>query len=99
MAGELTCHCRKRLGSGFELEAKLRIPLAESPVTVLFGPSGAGKTTLLRLLAGLDRPDDGAIAVGDATWYDAAVDNLDPTGGVAVDGMRAPSRPGRTLVR
>ena len=41
-------------------------------VLALFGPSGAGKTTLLRLLAGLDRPDDGAIAVGDATWYDAA---------------------------
>lgn len=30
-------------------------------VTVLFGANGAGKTTLLRILAGLTRPDDGAI--------------------------------------
>ena len=70
MANELTCRCRKRLASGFELDAELRLPLDESPVTVLFGPSGSGKTTLLRLLAGLDRPDDGAITFRDSTWYD-----------------------------
>jgi molybdate transport system ATP-binding protein len=58
------------MASGFELDAELRLPLDESPVTVLFGPSGSGKTTLLRLLAGLDRPDDGAIRFRDGTWYD-----------------------------
>jgi molybdate transport system ATP-binding protein len=73
MANELSCHCRRRLASGFELDAALRIPFDDSPVTVLFGPSGAGKTTLLRLLAGLDRPDDGAIAFRDATWYDGSL--------------------------
>ena len=31
--------------------------------TVIFGPSGAGKSTLLRLLAGLDRPINGRIAL------------------------------------
>jgi molybdate transport system ATP-binding protein len=72
MAGELTCLCRKRLASGFELDAELRIPLADAPVTVLFGPSGSGKTTLLRLLAGLERPDEGRIGLGDATWCDTA---------------------------
>ena len=70
MANELSCNCRRRLASGFELDAELRLPLDESPVTVLFGPSGAGKTTLLRLLAGLDRPDDGAITFRDSIWYD-----------------------------
>ena len=30
-------------------------------VAVLFGANGAGKTTLLRILAGLTRPDDGAL--------------------------------------
>jgi molybdate transport system ATP-binding protein len=73
MANDLSCRCRRRLDSGFELDADVRIPLDESPVTVLFGPSGAGKTALLRLLAGLDRPDDGAIRFRDSTWYDGSL--------------------------
>jgi len=72
MASELICQCRRRLPGGFELDARLRIPLGESPVTVLFGPSGSGKTTLLRLLAGLDRADSGLILFRDAVWFDAA---------------------------
>ena len=36
---------------GFELHAVERVGLV--------GPNGVGKTTLLRLLAGLDKPDDG----------------------------------------
>ena len=72
MAGELICECRKRLLTGFELDANLRVPLSESPVTVLFGPSGSGKTTFLRMLAGLDLPDGGSIEFAGAPWFDHA---------------------------
>ena len=72
MADQLICQCRKRLSKAFEVEADLRIPLAQSPVTVLFGPSGSGKTTLLRMLAGLERPDAGSIVFRDVPWFDDA---------------------------
>ncbi len=72
MADQLICRCRKRLSRGFELDADLRIPLDQMPVTVLFGPSGSGKTTLLRMLAGLERPDAGSIVFRDRIWFDSA---------------------------
>jgi ABC-type Fe3+/spermidine/putrescine transport system ATPase subunit len=37
---------------------------------VLLGPSGSGKTTLLRLVAGIDRPTAGSIAIGDTVVAD-----------------------------
>lgn len=71
MASELICACRKRLRSGFTLDADLRIPLDQARVTVLFGPSGSGKTTLLRLVAGLDHPDQGHLQFYDQLWFDS----------------------------
>ncbi|MGB6067011.1 MAG: ATP-binding cassette domain-containing protein [Desulfomonilaceae bacterium] len=52
----------------FELRAKFIVP--EARLAVLYGVSGAGKTTLLRMLAGLERPDDGCIEVDGKTWFD-----------------------------
>lgn len=39
----------------------LDIDIASGEFVVLLGPSGAGKTTTLRLVAGLERPDAGAV--------------------------------------
>src|SRR5437762_4391415 len=40
------------------------ISMAPGELTSLVGPSGCGKSTLLRLIAGLDSPDSGELAVG-----------------------------------
>lgn len=40
--------------------------------TVVVGESGAGKTSVLRLLAGLDRLDDGHVSLGGERYADAA---------------------------
>src|SRR2546426_9595893 len=52
----------KRIGETEALRGvSLEISAGES--FCLLGPSGAGKTTFLRLVAGLERPDSGAIFI------------------------------------
>src|SRR3954469_10035261 len=54
----------KQYGGATALRGKAR----DSPdceFSVLLGPTGAGKTTTLRLIAGLDQPTAGSIAIGD----------------------------------
>ncbi|SFV38523.1 iron(III) transport system ATP-binding protein/putative spermidine/putrescine transport system ATP-binding protein [Devosia crocina] len=43
------------------------LTIAPGQVACIVGPSGCGKSTLLRLVAGLDRPDLGTIAVNGTT--------------------------------
>ncbi|MES0043573.1 ABC transporter ATP-binding protein [Mesorhizobium sp. M0091] len=52
----------------------LDLNIADGEFVVLLGPTGAGKTTTLRLIAGLERPDDGRIDIGghDATTLSPA---------------------------
>lgn len=48
----------------------LDLEVGEGEFLVVTGPSGSGKTTLLRLLAGLESPDSGTIALGpDVNWH------------------------------
>jgi iron(III) transport system ATP-binding protein len=42
---------------------------ASNEISVLLGPSGCGKTTMLRCIAGLERPEDGRISIGDRIVY------------------------------
>ncbi len=48
--------------------------------TVIFGPSGAGKSTLLRLLAGLDHPISGNIALDGRALTETAIGLRTPPG-------------------
>ena len=53
----------------FELD--VAASFAEGGFLGVRGPSGSGKTTLLRSIAGLCKPDEGFVRVGEETWYDS----------------------------
>ena len=69
----LTARITKHLAGGDNADGfTLDVDLAFPPgVTVLFGASGSGKTLTLKSLAGLIRPDSGAIRIGDTTIFDS----------------------------
>ncbi len=54
---------------GFALDVVFN---AESGATVLFGPSGSGKTLIVKAVAGLGRPDQGRITLGERVLLDTA---------------------------
>ena len=53
----------KRFGQ-HEAVAGVTMTVPDGAFVVLLGPTGAGKTTTLRLIAGLEKPDAGTIAIG-----------------------------------
>ncbi len=50
-----------------EATRDVTMTVPDGAFVVLLGPTGAGKTTLLRLIAGLERPDRGDIAIAGAS--------------------------------
>ncbi len=51
----------RRFPTGTEALRDVSLGIAAGDFLALLGPSGCGKSTLLRLIAGLDRPDHGAL--------------------------------------
>lgn len=62
---------RKKLAN-FTLDISLFCP--SGTIKAIVGPSGAGKSTLIRIIAGLERPDEGVISLGSEFWDDTSRD-------------------------
>ena len=59
---------------------KLSFKLPPGGIVGVIGPNGAGKTTLFRMITGQDKPDSGAILVGESVklgYVDQSRDSLD----------------------
>jgi sulfate transport system ATP-binding protein len=50
-----------KLFGGFTALDRVSVDVPTGTLTALLGPSGSGKSTLLRVIAGLERPDEGVI--------------------------------------
>jgi multiple sugar transport system ATP-binding protein len=66
----------KRFGAHAALK-ELTLEVGDGEFFVLLGPTGAGKTTTLRLIAGLERPTAGTIAIGGQDVRDWSVAERD----------------------
>ncbi|MFT8311951.1 MAG: ABC transporter ATP-binding protein [Sporolactobacillus sp.] len=55
-----------------EVVKDLNLTIPDGSFTVLVGPSGSGKSTTLRMLAGLEKPSNGEIWIGDRCVNDVA---------------------------
>jgi ATP-binding cassette ChvD family protein len=58
----------------------LSFTLPRNGIVGVIGPNGAGKTTLFKMIQGLEKPDSGAIKVGDSvkiSYVDQSRENID----------------------
>ncbi|MGZ8184324.1 MAG: energy-dependent translational throttle protein EttA [Methylobacter sp.] len=59
----------------------LSFKLPPGGIVGIIGPNGAGKTTLFRMMAGIEKPDSGALTLGqtvEMAYVDQMRDDLDP---------------------
>ncbi|MBW3616598.1 MAG: energy-dependent translational throttle protein EttA [Proteobacteria bacterium] len=71
----------KRFGDRVLFE-NVTFKLPPNGIVGVIGPNGAGKTTLFKLITGAEKPDDGAIRVGETvklSYVDQSRDALDPS--------------------
>ena len=72
---------RKGFGERLLIE-DLSFSLPPAGIVGVIGPNGAGKTTLFRMIIGDEKPDSGALKLGDSVdlaYVDQSRDALDPT--------------------
>jgi molybdate transport system ATP-binding protein len=65
---EIKINIKKKLRD-FDLQIALNCP--DEKLLAMIGPSGSGKTTIIRMIAGLEKPDEGRITFGDEIWFDS----------------------------
>ncbi len=73
-------HVSKAFGDKLLL-ADLNFSLPAGGIVGVIGPNGAGKSTLFKMICGVEKPDSGAIRLGETvklSYVDQSRDNLDP---------------------
>ena len=70
MAGITLENVTKAFSGGVVAVDDVNLTIEDGEFLVLVGPSGSGKSTVLRMIAGLEKPTGGSIAIGDrdVTW-------------------------------
>ncbi|MFI6393811.1 energy-dependent translational throttle protein EttA [Nonomuraea sp. NPDC050547] len=75
----------EKLTKGFEdrvLMENITFDLPRNGIVGIIGPNGVGKTTLFRMITGQEKPDNGAIIVGDTvkiSYADQSRGGIDPS--------------------
>ena len=64
MASVALAHVSKKFDGVLAVD-DLSLEVADEELLVVLGPSGCGKSTALRMIAGLEAPTEGTIAIGD----------------------------------
>jgi len=53
------------------LDIDISFSCPDGKLMVIIGPSGGGKTSIIRMLAGLDKPDEGEILFNNTPWFNS----------------------------